>query len=163
MYRLSLALLALLLLSPFARAQSGLTPVDQRLEAAVRSPDVTVVHLWAPWCSNCKSELSSGGWARFLADNPKVHVIFVTVWNPADGRDTLERYGIGTQPNLELLLYPNNSRKKGEKVTALLGLPVSWIPTTWVFKDGQLRYALNYGELRFPILQQMVADSTSDW
>jgi hypothetical protein len=42
-------------------------------------------------------------------------------------------------------------------------LPVSWIPTTWIFKAGDLRYALNYGEIRFPILQQLVADSNSDW
>ena len=28
---------------------------------------------------------------------------------------------------------------------------------------GKLRYALNYGEIRFPMLQQMVDDSTSKW
>jgi len=44
-----------------------------------------------------------------------------------------------------------------------MGLPVTWIPTTWVFKDGELRYALNYGELRFDMLQQLVRDSTNDW
>jgi hypothetical protein len=41
--------------------------------------------------------------------------------------------------------------------------PLSWIPTTWVFKGGDLRYALNYGEVRFPVLQQMISDSLSGW
>jgi hypothetical protein len=26
-----------------------------------------------------------------------------------------------------------------------------------------LRYALNYGEMRFPVLQQFLDDSKSDW
>jgi hypothetical protein len=51
---------------------------------------------------------------------------------------------------------------KGEKVDELLGCPISWIPTTWVFRDGKLRYAMNYGELRFPMLQQLIRDSTDE-
>jgi hypothetical protein len=46
---------------------------------------------------------------------------------------------------------------------SFLGLPVSWLPTTWVYREGVLRYAVNYGELRFTMLQQMVADSTAKW
>jgi hypothetical protein len=42
-------------------------------------------------------------------------------------------------------------------------MPVSWIPTTWVYRDGRLRYALNYGELRFPVLGQLIKDSTEKW
>jgi hypothetical protein len=42
-------------------------------------------------------------------------------------------------------------------------MPLSWIPTTWVYKGGDLRYALNYGEVRFDVLQQFFADSTSEW
>ena len=45
----------------------------------------------------------------------------------------------------------------------LLILPLSWIPTTWIYKGGDLRYALNYGEIRFPVLQQFLADSQSEW
>ena len=48
-------------------------------------------------------------------------------------------------------------------MTVFLGQPVSWIPTTWVFRDGNLRYALNYGELRFPLLQQLIRDSSDKW
>ena len=44
-----------------------------------------------------------------------------------------------------------------------MDLPISWVPTTWVFRDGKLRYAINYGEVRFPVLQQMIADKASAW
>jgi hypothetical protein len=40
---------------------------------------------------------------------------------------------------------------------------VSWIPTTWVFRDGTLRFALNYGELRFAMLDQLVKDASDKW
>jgi hypothetical protein len=33
----------------------------------------------------------------------------------------------------------------------------------WIFKGGDLRYALNYGEVRFAMLQQLIADSSSNW
>lgn len=46
----------------------------------------------------------------------------------------------------------------GEEMTSFLGLPVSWLPSTWVFRDGKLRYALNYGEVSFPMLQQPSRD-----
>jgi hypothetical protein len=42
-------------------------------------------------------------------------------------------------------------------------LPLSWIPSTWIYKGGDLRYALNYGEVRFPVLQQFLTDSQSEW
>ena len=89
--------------------------------------------------------------------------MFVTVWNPTDGRAVLEKNGVGAERNFQLLLHPNGSRKKGEQMKELLGMPVTWIPTTWVYKDGRLRYALNYGELRFPILKQLIADSADSW
>ena len=140
---------------------SGL--VERRLSAIVGSPQVTVVHFWAPWCPNCRNELSNAGWSGMIAANPNVHFVFVTVWNAADGSDVLAKFGVGGEPNFQLLLHPNTSRKREDKVTAVLGLPLTWIPTTWVFRDGRMRYALNYGELRFPVLQQMIADTTGKW
>jgi hypothetical protein len=32
-----------------------------------------------------------------------------------------------------------------------------------ILRDSQLRYALNYGELRFPLLQQLVRDASDKW
>jgi thiol-disulfide isomerase/thioredoxin len=142
-----------------------LSPMEQQVTEAVKSPKITVVHLWAPWCPNCKAELANHGWETFLAGNPDVNFIFVTVWRgtEGDGKAMLEKYGIGPQANFSLLVHPNASRKKEDKMTEFLGLPVTWIPSTWVFRDGKLSYALNYGELRFPMLQQMIRDSSDQW
>ena len=123
-------LVAGVLLAPaFLRADETPTAAFEReLAGATESEEVTVVHLWAPWCSNCKSELSNSGWSKFIAANPKVHFIFVTIWNEADGHELLQRNGVGAEPNFRLLRHPNGSRKPGEEMTELLGQPVSWIP-----------------------------------
>jgi thiol-disulfide isomerase/thioredoxin len=39
---------------------------------AIKSPGLTVVHLWAPWCSNCQAELKTGGWLKTIKDSPQV-------------------------------------------------------------------------------------------
>jgi thiol-disulfide isomerase/thioredoxin len=138
-------------------------PVEQQVAEAVKSPGVTVVHLWAPWCSNCLSELSKNGWSRFIAANPDVNFIFVTIWNDEDGHAVLLKNGVGPQKNFQLYLHPNHSRADGEKMTSFLGLPVTWTPSTWIFRNGSLRYAFNYGELRFALLQQILRDTTEKW
>ena len=155
----TLALLAMILPLRSAEASS----IEQQVADAVKSPKVTVVHFWATWCGNCKAELANGGWRDFVAANPDANIIFITTWDAKPGAPELEKYGLGAQKNLTVLQHPNASRKKGEMMNVFLGLPVSWLPTTWVFRDGVLRYAVNYGELRFPMLQQMVADSTAKW
>lgn len=137
--------------------------VDRQLEAAVGSDRVTVVHFWAPWCPNCKAELAGGGWSHFIEANPKVQFVFVAIWSATDGRDVLVANGVGGETNLVTLHHPNTSRARGEKVSQMLGIPISWIPTTWVFREGKLRYAMNYGELRFPMLQQFIKDSSDSW
>jgi thiol-disulfide isomerase/thioredoxin len=160
--RILLSCLAAAALAPALRAQDA-AAVESQVADATRSAKVTVVHFWAPWCPNCKAELANGGWSGFIAANPDVNFVFVTIWNPADGSDLLAKNGVGAEKNFRLLLHPNGSRKKGEKVAGLLGMPISWIPTTWVFRDGRLCYAMNYGELRFPVLQQLVRDSSDKW
>lgn len=139
--------------------------VEATVAAAVQGPGVTVVHFWAPWCPNCRAELENQGWSGFLAANPEVKFIFVTIWQgtSGDGRALLAKFNVGAQPNFQLLVHPNASRKKDEKLDRFLDLPITWIPSTWIFKEGKLRYALNYGELRFPLLQQLIADSSDRW
>jgi len=159
--RLLLPLLLAAALPP-VRAADASAAFEQQLSALTKSDQVTVVHLWAPWCSNCKSELSNHGWSDFIAAHPKVNFVFVTVWNPTDGHEVLAKNGVGAEPNFQLLLHPNGQRH-GDPMHELLGLPVSWIPTTWVYKGGELRYALNYGELRFPMLAQLITDSSDSW
>jgi len=148
------------LISGTLYAQSA---AEQKIENAIKSPEPTVVHLWAPWCSNCQAELKTGGWMKVITDNPHVKFYFVSVWNDGqDGRAMLNRFGIADQPNVTILADPG-PRRGENKIKQLAGLPLSWIPTTWIYKDGDLRYALNYGEVRFPVLQQFLADSQSEW
>jgi hypothetical protein len=146
----------------FTIATSSASPAEEQVLEAVKSPQLTVVHLWAPWCSNCQAELRSGGWSKMVKENPQTKFIFVSVWNSGeDGRAMLEKHGLANQPNVKITADPGP--RTGDKIKQFAGLPLSWIPTTWVYKGGDLRYALNYGEVRFPVLQQFLEDSQSEW
>jgi thiol-disulfide isomerase/thioredoxin len=139
------------------------SPTEQKVQDAIKSPEVTVVHMWAPWCSNCQAELKTGGWTKTIDDNPHVRFYFVSVWNDGqDGRAMLNKFGIADKPNVTILTDPG-PRRGENKLKQFAGLPLSWIPTTWIYKGGDLRYALSYGEVRFPVLQQFLADSQSEW
>jgi thiol-disulfide isomerase/thioredoxin len=154
----------LLFVSLAGLASAAETPsVEQQVAAAMKSSGVTVVHFWATWCPNCKAELAKGAWTTFVETNADVNFVFVTAWDAKPGAPVLESFGLGAQKNFMHLQHPNPSKKKDDRLNAMLGLPISWLPTTWVFRDGQLRYALNYGELRFPMLQQMIRDSSDKW
>ena len=144
--------------------------VEQTVAALVAGPQVTIVHLWAPWCGNCKNEMRPDGWAKFVGANPAVKIVFVNVWHKGqDGAPKLAAAGLaggdaGAAPgNFLALTHERASNARGEKLDEFLGLPVQWVPTTWVYRDGKLRYALNYGEVRFAMLQQMVDDAAAKW
>jgi len=137
--------------------------VERKVLEAVKSSDLSVVHLWAPWCSNCQTELKNGGWLKMVKDNPQVKFYFVSVWNDGgDGKSMLFKFQIADQPNVTVLADPG-PRRGDNKIKQFAGMPLSWIPTTWVYKGGDLRYALNYGEVRFDVLQQFLEDSKSEW
>jgi thiol-disulfide isomerase/thioredoxin len=158
-----MSILRLSLLAAFtATTLHAASPAEQKVADAIKSPNLTVVHLWAPWCSNCQAELKSGGWTKIVKDNPQVKFYFVSVWdNGQDGVAMLKKFGIAGQPNVTILADPG---PRGiDHIRQFAGLPLSWIPTTWIFKGDDLRYALNYGEVRFPVLQQFIEDSTSEW
>ncbi len=147
----------------FSSISAAPSPAEQQAAESIKSAGLTIVHLWAPWCGNCQAEMKSGGWTKMVTDNPDVRFLFVSIWNGGDdGRAMLKKYNLGGQPNVTILadLGP---RSGDGKIKRFLDLPLSWIPTTWVYKGGDLRYALNYGEVRFEVLQQFVADSNSEW
>jgi thiol-disulfide isomerase/thioredoxin len=136
---------------------------EHKVLAAVKSPELSVVHLWAPWCSNCQAELKSGGWLKMVKDNPQVKFYFVSVWNDGgDGKSMLSKFQVADQPNVTILADPG-PRRGDNKIKRFAGMQLSWIPTTWVYKGSDLRYALNYGEVRFDVLQQFLEDSKSEW
>jgi thiol-disulfide isomerase/thioredoxin len=156
---LRVSILAALVATASLRAES---PAEQKVVEAIKLPDLTVVHLWAPWCSNCQAELKSGGWLKIVTDNPQVKFYFVSVWDGGkDGRAMLERFGIADRPNVTILADPGP--RGSNHIKQFTGLPLSWIPTTWIYKGGDLRYALNYGEVNFQVLQQFLEDSKSEW
>jgi thiol-disulfide isomerase/thioredoxin len=159
---LLLRLLILIVLLPVASLWAE-SPAEQAVLAAIKSPQTTVVHLWAPWCSNCQAELKTGGCTKMINENPQVKFYFVSIWNDGqDGRAMLNKFGIAEQQNVTILADPG-PRRGESKIKQFAGLQLSWIPTTWIYKGGDLRYALNYGEVRFPVLQQFLADSQSEW
>lgn len=162
MMRLVLALLAVGVVTLRAD-DAAVASLEKEVAQLVAGPQVTVVHFWAPWCPNCRAELANNGWSTFIDTNADVHFVFITAWHNEDGHAALQKADVGGQQNFKLFLHPNPSRKADARMTRFMGLPVSWIPTTWVFKDGQLRYALNYGEVRFPVLQQLIRDSSEEW
>ncbi|HEX3419767.1 MAG TPA: thioredoxin family protein, partial [Candidatus Udaeobacter sp.] len=88
-------ILIVLLAAASVRAESQ---PEQAVLAAIKSPQTTVVHLWAPWCSNCQAELKTGGWTKMASDNPQVKFYFVSVWNDGqDGRAMLNKFGLANQ------------------------------------------------------------------
>jgi thiol-disulfide isomerase/thioredoxin len=154
--------LVLIIANAGSVAADGSAAEQQAAEAA-KAPGLTVVHLWAPWCGNCQAEIKSGGWTKMVTANPDVNFVFVSIWNGGeDGRAMLAKHDITDHPNVMVLADPG-PRSGAQKLNRFLDLPVSWIPTTWVFKGGDMRYALNYGEVRFPILQQMLDDAKAEW
>ena len=158
--------LCLLATTVLLRASNPATdPLEMQVADLIAWPQVTVVHFWAPWCPNCRAEMNPGdGWAKFIAANPTVKVIFLNVWHKGqDPAPCLAAAGLGPQPNLLLLTHPNPSRLAADRLNTFLGLPLTWVPTTWVFRESKLRVAFNYGEIRFLVLQQMVDDARSEW
>src|SRR6266699_2205137 len=101
-------------------------PAEQKVLDAIKSPDLTVVHLWAPRCSNCQAELKNGGWLKMAKDNPQVKFYFVSVWNSGeDGRAILKRCNIAERTNVTILAEPGPRAKNHIKQFA--GQTRSWI------------------------------------
>ena len=162
----SLIFLLALVTSAIAADSANWLPIERQVGEVIKSEKTTVVHFWAPWCTNCYAEISRpDGWAKFIGENANVNFVFITSWNggQGEGRELLAKHGIGPQKNFQLLLHPNGSRRDEERMRTFLGFEVNWLPATWVFREGKLRYALNYGEVRFPILQQLIKDSQVKW
>lgn len=157
-------LLLALLSGAILRAQVSGPDLEKEITGVVAGPQVTVIHFWAPWCPNCKAEMAPEGWAKFIGDNPKVHFVFINVWHKnEDPKPKLAAAGLGSQANLRLITHPNASRLAADRVNEFMGLPLTWLPSTWVYREGRLRFAFNYGEIRFPVLQQLVDDTTKKW
>src|SRR3954447_22805019 len=100
-------ILGFLILFASALSMHAESPAEQAIVQAVKSTEPSVVHLWAPWCSNCQAELKSGGWLKAVKENPQVKFYFVSIWNNGeDGRAMLKKFEIADQPNVTVLADP---------------------------------------------------------
>src|SRR5213083_2983099 len=117
MFMVRLPILLVLLAVASLRAES---PAEQKVLDAIKSPDLSVVHLWAPWCSNCQVELKGGGWSKMVKDNPQVKFYFVSVWNGGeDGQAMLKKFAVADQPNVAILADPGP--RTGNKIKQFAG------------------------------------------
>jgi hypothetical protein len=147
-----------------AVAVSPTTDAETHVQNVIQNDGLHVVHFWAPWCPNSKRELDNG-WADLVADNPEVTFTFVTVWNDGeDGASMLDEYDLPdrvtevTQPDLGPSDVESNRRQ------SFLTHPVTWIPSTWIFhNNGELAFALNYGEMEMTTIQSLLDATRKDW
>src|SRR3954468_5393428 len=102
-------------LAMFAMQVRAESPAEQKVREEIKSPELSVVHLWAPWCSNCQAELKSGGWLKIVKSNPQVKFYFVSVWNGGgDGNPMLKKFEIADQPNVTTLADPGPRTGEGK-------------------------------------------------
>lgn len=143
------------------------TVTELQVRELVKKEGIHVVHFWAPWCSNSLNELK-GGWYELIeeyADSTNVDFTFVTIWNDnQSGRAAMTQHAVPenvielTQPDL------GSSELKANRRYTFMGLPVTWIPTTWIFnRNGKLAYAFNFGEQSMPALKAAIEDAKKDW
>lgn len=134
--------------APFTNAP--LTDAEQAVLDRLGAGGVHLVHFWAPWCPDVLAELE-GGFAEAVARAAErgVHVTFVTMWSEgASGRDVMREHGL-PESVVEISTVGDGTREdKAGRRRHFLGLPMTWIPSTWLFRDGgELAYAFNYGAL----------------
>lgn len=147
-----------------ATSASPTTEAEAFVQDRISKDGIHVVHFWAPWCSNSKNELANG-WAELVADNPNVTFTFVTVWNDNEkGTSVLEQYDLParvdevTQPDL------GPSDNESNRRHSFLSIPITWIPSTWVFhNNGELAFAMNYGEMEMGTIQSLLDVTRKNW
>ena len=140
------------------------TSAEEHVQNVITQDGLHVVHFWAPWCVNSRNEFGNG-WADLVTNNPNVTFTFVTVWNDGkDGDSTLNEYDLPdrvtevTQPDL------GPSKNEANRRQSFLSHPVTWIPSTWIFhNNGELAFALNYGEMKMSTIQSLIDVTRKDW
>jgi len=140
------------------------TDAEAFVQDRIEHNGLHVVHFWAPWCANSENELANG-WDQLVADNPDITFTFVTVWNDDQkGARVLDEYRLPdrvaevTHPDLGPSDHEPNRRQ------SFLSLPVTWIPSTWIFhNNGELAFAMNYGEMEMATIQSLLDATRKDW
>lgn len=147
----------------FVHPPAVLTEAEKSIQAILSSPGIHVVHFWAPWCGNSVDELPR--WRALLGeDRPEATVAFVTVWNNGhSGREMMDDNGIPSDVVEITQTDRGPSSIKELRRKEFLGLPMTWIPSTWIFRGDTLAYAINYGEASEAMLRTLIADTERGW
>ncbi|WP_412060608.1 TlpA family protein disulfide reductase [Rubrivirga sp. IMCC45206] len=137
-----------------------MTDADTTLRSTVSADGVHVVHVWAPWCDNARHEHAPvwRGWRDLGADS----VTFVTVWSDGEsGAGVLAEDGV---EGVAEVVIPGPKPEKPDRRLTVLGVPVSWTPTTLVFnRNGLLATAFGYGEVTAEQLERAIDGARSGW
>lgn len=141
-----------------------MTDADRQIRDTVSRDGIHIVHVWAPWCDNSLRELEPV-WAH---DTGADSVTFVTVWNDGQsGAETLAEHDVvltGLGHGVTEVVVPGPKPETPDRRMTLYDLPVTWIPTTWVFnRGGMLATAFNHGEITRAQLAEAINGARSDW
>lgn len=167
--RYLLLILLFLFLSPNAIQAQTISPsedwttTEKEVHSLISGDGYYVIHFWATWCHNSRSELERGIWPRLINANEDVDFIFVTIRDEGKtGADMLGAYDI---PDRVLTLgQPEMGSRRLARNREFMGLPSYWTPSTWVFhQNGKLAYAINYGEVDEQHFQDLLDNLTKDW
>lgn len=139
------------------------TETEQKVYDLISEDGYYVVHFWATWCHNSKNELEAEFWPELIREHEDVEFIFVTIRNDGrEGRDMLRNYNIPDrviklgQPEIGAFRNPRNR--------TFMSLPSYWTPSTWIFhKNGKLAYAINNGEVRKGLIDELLNDTKKNW
>lgn len=140
------------------------TEAEQTVQELLKEDGTHVVHFWAPWCSNAKNELGAG-WGDLIRNNEDVSFVFVTIWNDGeDGASVLSQYDIPDRVTTLTLPDTGPSDDEDKRRREFLGLPFTWSPSTWIFhENGELAFAMNYGEMKMSTVQTLIDNTQADW
>lgn len=140
------------------------TDAEKYVQNVITKDGLHVVHFWAPWCVNSRNELGNG-WADLVASNPDVTFTFVTVWNDGErGASTLDDYDLPDRITEVTQSDLGPSNNEANRRQSFLTHPVTWIPSTWIFhNNGELAFAMNYGEMKMSTIQSLIDVTRTDW
>ncbi len=146
-------------------APDSLTETEEQVRALLAEDGVYVVHFWAPWCHNSRTEFREGVWNEIIEQHEDVTFIFVTVFNDGElGEWTLTQHEIPDRVHTFAQPDHGRSRIRANRRKTFLGLPLTWTPTTWIFhRNGKLAFAINYGEVRPALMGMLFDNANADW
>lgn len=150
--------------TPHVGDSTTLTSTEERVREIIATDGIHVVHFWSPRSENSISEFRKG-WFELIENNGDVAFTFVTVWNDGEiGLPVLEKFVI--LDRIETLALPDNgpSSIEANRRRSFLGLPLIWTPSTWIFhQNGQLAFAMNYGEMGMNEVQSLIDITRQEW